>query len=157
MTGSAEARLAQLGITLPEAPKPVASYVPAVVSGRTVYVSGQVPFAGGALAHTGLVGRDISVEDAAGDARVAALNALAVLREAAGGSLDAVARIVKVTVYVASSEGFHAQPLVANGASDLLVEVFEDAGRHARAAVGVAALPLGATVEVELVAELTTG
>jgi enamine deaminase RidA (YjgF/YER057c/UK114 family) len=152
--GSPEARLAELGLTLPEAPKPVASYVPSVVTGRVVYVSGQVPSAGGALARTGLVGRDVSVEDAQSDARLCAFNALAVLREAAGGSLDAVARIVKLTVYVASSEGFHAQPLVANGASDLLVEVFGESGRHARAAVGVAALPLGATVEIDLVAEL---
>lgn len=152
---SAEARLTELGITLPDPPKAVAAYSPFVVSGSTVYVSGQVPFKDGAVTHTGLVGRDVTLDDATADARVCAINVLAQLRAAAGGSLDRIARIVKVTVFVASSEGFHAQPAVANGASELLVEVFGDAGRHARAAVGVAALPLGATVEVEAIAELS--
>ncbi|HVL90318.1 MAG TPA: RidA family protein [Actinomycetota bacterium] len=152
---SAEERLSSLGLVLPEPPKAVAAYVPTAVSGATVYVSGQVPFRDGALTRTGLVGRDVTLEDAVDDARVCAVNVLAQLRDAAGGSLDNVARIVKVTVFVASSEGFHAQPTVANGASELFVEVFGDAGRHARAAVGVAALPMGATVEVEAIAELS--
>ncbi|HEX9695670.1 MAG TPA: RidA family protein [Actinomycetota bacterium] len=152
---SAEERLSALGLTLPEPPKAVASYIPAAVTGSTVYVSGQVPFKDGALTRTGLVGRDVDLDDAVADARVCAINVLAHLRAAAGGSLDRVVRMVKVTVFVASSEGFHAQPQVANGASDLFVEVFGDAGRHARAAIGVAALPLGATVEVEAIAELS--
>lgn len=152
---SAEARLTELGIVVPEPPKAFAAYVPFVVSGSTVYVSGQVPFKDGTVARTGLVGRDVTLEDAAEDARTCAINVMAHLRVAAGGSLDAVARIIKLTVYVASSEGFHAQPAVANGASELFVEVFGDAGRHARAAVGVAALPLGVTVEVDAIAELS--
>lgn len=151
---SVEARLAELGITLPEPPAPVASYVPTVRAGNLVFVSGQVAFRDGALARTGLVGRDVTPEDAADDARTCAINALAQLRAAAGGSLDGVARIVKLTVFVASAEGFRAQPQVGNGASDFLVEVFGEAGRHARSAVGVAELPLGAAVEVEMIAEL---
>jgi enamine deaminase RidA (YjgF/YER057c/UK114 family) len=150
---SPEERLAQLGLTLPEPPTAVAAYIPAVVHGGMVWVSGQLPVRDGGLPRLGLVGRDISVEDAAIEARYCALNALAHLR-AAAGSLDRIERIVKVTVFVASSEGFHAQPLVANGASELFAEVFGDPGRHARSAVGVAELPLGAPVEVELVAAL---
>ena len=146
-------RLAELGIDLPEPPAAVAAYVPAVVHRGLVWVSGQVPFRDGALPRTGLVGRDISVEEAAEEARYCAINALAQLRAAAGG-LERIERIVKLTVFVASSEGFHAQPLVGNGASELFVQVFGEAGRHARSAVGVAELPLGAPVEVELVAAL---
>jgi len=146
-------RLAELGVTLPEPPAAVAAYVPAVVHGGLVWVSGQVPFRDGALPRVGLVGRDISVEDAAEEARYCAINALAQLK-AAVGSLDRIERIVKMTVFVASSPGFHAQPLVANGASELLQAVFGDDGRHARSAVGVAELPLGSPVEVELVAAL---
>ncbi|MGH2828851.1 MAG: RidA family protein, partial [Actinomycetota bacterium] len=141
---SAEARLAELGIVLPDPPPAVAAYVPYVVAGNLVFVSGQVPFAEGKIAHTGVVGRDVTLEDATAEARVCALNILAQLRAAAGGSLDRIARIVRLGVFVASSQDFRAQPAVANGASELLVEVFGDAGRHARAAVGVAALPLGA-------------
>ncbi|MHB8510607.1 MAG: RidA family protein [Actinomycetota bacterium] len=151
---SAEARLKELGIVLPEPPKPVASYVPFRLSDHTVFVSGQVPFVDGKLAYTGLVGRDVTLEEAASDARICAINVLAQLREAAGGSLDNVSRMLKLTVFVASSEGFHAQPQVANGASDLFVEVFGDNGRHARSAVGVAVLPLHCCVEVEAIAEL---
>jgi enamine deaminase RidA (YjgF/YER057c/UK114 family) len=148
-----EERLAELGLTLPEPPPAVAAYVPAVVHAGHIWVSGQVPFREGGLPRVGLVGRDISVEDAAEEARFCALNALAQLK-AAAGSLDRVERILKLTVFVASSAGFHAQPLVANGASDLLQDVFGESGRHARSAVGVAELPLGAPVEVELVAAL---
>jgi enamine deaminase RidA (YjgF/YER057c/UK114 family) len=150
---SPDERLSELGITLPEPPAPVAAYVPAVAHEGLVWVSGQVPFRDGGLPRVGLVGRDISVEDAAEEARYCAINALAQL-QAAAGSLDRIERIVKVTVFVASSAGFHAQPLVANGASELLQAVFGDEGRHARSAVGVAELPLGAPVEVELVAAL---
>ncbi len=151
---SPEERLARLGITLPEAPAVVASYVPAVKSGDLLFVSGQVAFEGGALKRKGLVGREITIEDAAADARVCALNALAHIK-AFTGDLSRVRRIVKLTVFVASSENFHAQPTVANGASDLLVEVFGEEGKHARSAVGVAQLPLGATVEVEVIAEIS--
>jgi len=148
-----EERLASLGIKLPEPPTAVAAYVPYVVHGGLIWVSGQVPFRDGALPRRGQVGRDISVEDAAEEARYCAINALAQLR-AAAGSLDKIERIVKLTVFVASSEGFHAQPLVGNGASELLQEVFGENGRHARSAVGVAELPLGAPVEVEVIAAL---
>lgn len=153
---SAEERLSALGLVLPDPPKAVAAYVPfAVWNATTVFVSGQVNFQNGALTHTGLVGRDITLEDATDDARVCAINVLAQLRAAAGGSLDNIAQLLKVTVFIASSEGFHAQPAVANGASELFVEILGDAGRHARAAVGVAALPMGATVEVEAIAKLS--
>jgi enamine deaminase RidA (YjgF/YER057c/UK114 family) len=145
--------LAALGIELPEPPVAIAAYVPAVVHRGLVWVSGQVPIRNGELPRRGLVGRDISVEEAAEEARYCAINALAQLRVAAG-SLDRIERILKLTVFVASSEGFHAQPLVGNGASELLEQVFGEAGRHARSAVGVAELPLGAPVEVDLVAAL---
>lgn len=151
---SAEQRLAAKGVVLPPVPPVAGAYVPWTAAGALVFVSGQIPFRDGALPVTGLVGEDVSLEQAQEEARHAALNALAVLRDAAGGSLDAVARILKLTVYVASAPGFRMQPLVANGASDLMVEAFGDAGRHARAAVGCVELPLGAPVEVELVAEL---
>lgn len=148
-----EEKLAQIGLTLPEAPAAVAAYVPAVIHGGLVWVSGQVPIRDGALPRLGLVGRDVSVEEAAEEARYCALNALAQIK-AAAGSLERVERIVKVTVFVASSDDFHAQPLVADGASELFQQVFGDAGRHARSAVGVAELPLGVPVEVDLVAAL---
>lgn len=148
-----EERLASLGLTLPEAPPPVASYVPAVVTGNLVYVSGQLPLRDGALPRTGLVDRDVSLEEAAEEARFAALNVIAQLK-AAAGDLSRIRRVVKLTVFVASSPGFTGQPLVANGASDLFAEVFGEAGKHARAAVGVAELPLGAPAEVDAIAEL---
>lgn len=148
-----EERLAALGITLPAPPAAVAAYVPCVTAGGWMWVSGQVPIRDGGLPRLGLVGRDISVEEGAEEARFAALNAIAQLK-AAAGSLDRIERIVKLTVFVASSPGFHAQPTVANGASQLFIDVFGEAGRHARSAVGVAELPLGAPVEVEAVAIL---
>ena len=151
MSRAAEDRLVELGITLPEPPAAIAAYVPAVVHRGLIWVSGQVPIREGGLPRVGLVGRDISVDDAAEEARHCAINALAQLR-AAAGNLNEIERIIKLTVFVASSEGFHAQPLVANGASELFQEVFGDAGRHARSAVGVAQLPLGAPVEVEVIA-----
>lgn len=150
---SPEEKLAELGLTLPDAPAAVAAYVPAVVHRGLVWVSGQVPFRGGELPRRGLVGRDISIEEAAEEARFCALNALAQIK-AAAGSLERVERIVKLTVFVASSEDFHAQPLVANGASELFQQVFGEAGKHARSAIGVAELPLGSPVEVEVVAAL---
>ncbi len=145
-------RLADLGITLPEVPAPVAAYVPAVRSGRFIYTSGQLPFASGELLATGLVGAQVGVEDAVACARQCALNALAAVAEQAGG-LDGV-RIVKVVGFVASADGFTAQPQVINGASELIGEVLGDNGVHARSAVGVARLPLDAPVEVEVIAEV---
>ncbi|MBB5959006.1 enamine deaminase RidA (YjgF/YER057c/UK114 family) [Saccharothrix tamanrassetensis] len=145
-------RLAELGVALPPVAAPVAAYVPAVRSGNLVYTSGQLPFVAGSLAATGKVGGDVSPEEAKAHARTCALNALAAVDDLVG--LDAVVRIVKLTGFVASAEGFTGQPAVVNGASELLGEVFGDAGRHARAAVGVAELPLGAPVEVDLIVEI---
>jgi len=152
----AEERLRHLGISLPEVPKPVAAYVPAVTTGNHVYTSGQLPLVAGKLLCPGKVGVEVTAEEAAEAARICALNALAAVR-AELGSLDRVARVVKVTGYVASSEGFFDQPRVINGASNLLLEVFGEAGRHARSAVGVKALPLNAPVELEILVEITPG
>ena len=154
MTDAPEERLAALGLTLPPVAAPVAAYVPAVRSGPYVYTAGQLPLADGKLPRTGKVGAQVSVDEAAGLARTCALNALAAVALVAGG-LSAVTRIVKVTGFVASDPSFTGQPLVVNGASELLLEVFGEAGRHARSAVGVAVLPLDAPVEVELIAEVT--
>jgi enamine deaminase RidA (YjgF/YER057c/UK114 family) len=147
------ARLESLGYELPEVPAPAGAYVPAVRSGSYVYTAGQVPLKGGELTHTGKVERDVTLEQAQEAARTCALNALAAIK-AELGSLEGVVRIVKVTGFVASSEDFTGQPQVVNGASELLGEVFGDAGVHARSAVGVAELPLGAPVEVEVIAEV---
>lgn len=151
-TGSFATRLAELGITLPVPPKPVASYIPAVRTGRLVFVSGQLPFHEGALLATGPVSSAVPVELASQAARQCVLNALAVLADTLDDDLDRVERMVRLGVFVASDPGFAEQPRVANGASDLLQEIFGESGRHARAAVGSIALPLGATVEVELIA-----
>jgi enamine deaminase RidA (YjgF/YER057c/UK114 family) len=148
-----ERRLRDLGIALPAPPQPVASYVPVVVSGGLAFVAGQVAIEAGSPMWTGKVGLDLDVEAGAEAARRCALQALSALR-AELGSLDRVSRILNVSVFVASSDGFSDQPRVANGASDVLVEIFGDEGRHARAAVGVAELPLGAPVEVALVVEV---
>ncbi|MEW6352045.1 MAG: RidA family protein [Thermodesulfobacteriota bacterium] len=150
-----EARLTSLGIRLPIAAKPVGAYVPAVRSGRWVFTSGQLPMTDGALASKGIVGKDVTVEEAYRAARVCCLNALAAL-QAELGNLDRVTRVVKVTGFVASAVDFTAQPQVINGASELLIEVFGDRGRHARSAVGVAVLPLNASVELELIAEVAS-
>jgi Putative translation initiation inhibitor, yjgF family len=146
------ARLAELGFELPAVAKPVAAYVPAVVTGNLVFTAGQLPFVDGQLPATGKVGDDVAPEDAQAYARRAALNALAAIDQAIG-SLDRVTRIVKVVVFVASTPDFTGQPGVANGASEFLGEVFGEAGRHARSAVGVPVLPLDSPVEVEVVAE----
>ncbi|QQQ76710.1 RidA family protein [Saccharothrix sp. 6-C] len=146
------ARLAELGVELPEVAAPVAAYVPAARTGQLVFTSGQLPFVKGSLAATGKVGGDVSPEEAKAHARTCALNALAAIDALVG--LDKVVRVVKLVGFVASAEGFTGQPAVINGASDLLGEVFGEAGRHARAAVGVAELPLGAPVEVELIVEI---
>ena len=147
-------RLADAGVILPPAPKPIAAYVPWVRAGDLVFVSGQIPMLDGALAAVGPVPSAVGVEAAAVAARQCVVNALAVLAEALDGDLDRVRQIVRLGVFVASDTGFHDQPRVANGASELLVEVFGPAGRHARAAVGSVGLPLGAAVEVELLAEV---
>ncbi|MBM7416970.1 MULTISPECIES: RidA family protein [Nocardiaceae] len=145
-------KLAELGLTLPPVVPPVASYVPAVRSGDHVFTSGQLPMVDGALTATGKVGAEVSAEDATAAARVCALNALAAIDALVG--IDSVVRIVKVVGFVASAPGFTGQPGVINGASNLLGELFGDAGIHARSAVGVAELPLGAAVEVEMIVEV---
>jgi enamine deaminase RidA (YjgF/YER057c/UK114 family) len=144
--------LAGLGLALPPVAAPAGSYIPAVASGSLVYTAGQLPFVEGALPATGKVGAEVALDDAIVFARIAALNALAAA-ESAIGSLDRVTRVVKAVVFVASDPSFTAQPSVANGASELLGQVFGDAGRHARSAVGVAVLPLDSPVEVELILE----
>jgi enamine deaminase RidA (YjgF/YER057c/UK114 family) len=149
---SATGRLAELGIVIPEVAKPVASYLPAMVTGNLVFTAGQLPFISGVLQATGKVGSTVSADAAHGYARTAVLNALAAI-ETAIGSVDRITRVVKLVVFVASDPDFTGQPGVANGASDVLVEIFGDAGRHARSAVGVAVLPLDAPVELELVVE----
>jgi enamine deaminase RidA (YjgF/YER057c/UK114 family) len=146
-------RLAELGIELPPVAAPVAAYVPAIRTGNHVYTSGQLPFVSGTLAATGKVGDEIGPEEAKQHARTCALNALAAVHGLVG--IDAVVRVVKVVGFVASAEGFTGQPSVLNGASELLGEVFGAAGQHTRSAVGVAELPLGAPVEVELVVEVS--
>lgn len=147
-------RLKSMGITLPPAPKPVAAYVPAVRTGNLIYISGQLPFAGGELLAEGSVPEQVSITESQRAARQCVLNALSVLADQVGGDLDRVQRIVRLGVFVCCGPGFSEQPKVANGASELLVEIFGDAGRHARAAVGSIALPLGAAVEVEMIAEV---
>lgn len=153
-------RLAALGLELPAAPAPLAAYVPAVRSGSLVFTSGQLPLVGGALAVTGVVGDgagQVPAQRAKELAAAAALNALAVVAAQLGGGADALGdlvRVVKLVGYVASDPGFTGQPQVVDGASELLLAVLGDAGRHARSAVGVAVLPLGAPVEVELVVEV---
>jgi enamine deaminase RidA (YjgF/YER057c/UK114 family) len=146
------ARLAELGLVLPTVAAPLAAYVPAVRNGSLVWTSGQLPLVNGLLAVTGKVGSDLQPDQASELAKVCALNALAAIDDLVG--LDAVLRVVKVVGYVASSPDFTGQPAVVNGASEFLGELFGDAGRHARSAVGVAVLPLNAPVEVELVVEV---
>jgi enamine deaminase RidA (YjgF/YER057c/UK114 family) len=145
-------RLASLGLQLPAVVPPVAAYVPAVRSGSFVFTSGQVPMVDGALLATGKVGADVTPEQAYACARACALNALAAVDALVG--IDAVTRMVKVLGFVASDPGFTGQPQVVNGASEVLGEIFGDSGQHARSAVGVAALPLDAPVEVELIVEV---
>jgi enamine deaminase RidA (YjgF/YER057c/UK114 family) len=148
----AYARLAELGLTLPKVVPPLAAYVPAVQSGNHVYVSGQLPMVDGKLPQVGKVGADVTVEQGAQHARVCALNALAAIEALVG--LGRIVKIVKLTGFVASAEGFTGQPAVVNGASELFGDVLGELGRHARSAVGVAELPMGAPVEVEVIAEV---
>jgi enamine deaminase RidA (YjgF/YER057c/UK114 family) len=146
-------RLAALGLTLPPVVAPVAAYVPAVRSGTMVYTAGQLPVVDGQLVSTGKVGAEVGAAEAAALARTCALNALAAAASVAGG-LSSITRVIKLTGFVASAPDFTGQPQVVNGASELLLEVFGEAGRHARSAVGTAVLPLDAPVEVELIVEI---
>ena len=150
--GSAKARLAELGLELPVAVQPLGSYVPVVRTGNLVYTSGQLPMQGGTLVQSGKVGVEVTPEQGKELARICALNGLAAVDSLVG--IDAVTKVVKVVGFVASAAGFNGQPGVVNGASDLLADVFGEAGVHARSAVGVAELPLDAPVEVELIVEV---
>jgi enamine deaminase RidA (YjgF/YER057c/UK114 family) len=150
----AERRLTELGITLPTFPKPVANYVPFTISGNQLFISGQCPRATDGNYMTGKVGRDVTVDEAYGHARLAGINLLSVVHHAQNG-LSTVRRVVKLTGFVNASEDFQDHPKVINGCSDLLVEVFGDAGKHARSAVGVSSLPLNITVEIEAIFEVS--
>ena len=154
MTGAIDARLAELGIALPDAPAPAANYVPFVVTGSLVFISGQVPFQDGRLSHVGKLGDAYSVDDGRDCARIVAVNILAQLRAACGGDLDRVRRCVKLGGFVNSTPGFTDQPSVINGASDLIVEIFGERGRHARFAVGAPSLPFDVAVEIDAVFEI---
>ena len=150
---SFEARLAELKITLPPAPKPVATYVPAVRAGDLLFLSGTGPFKDGAIVYAGKLGKDLTVEQGYEAARLTLLNALAMVRQELG-TLDRVTRVVRLTGHVASADGFTQQPAVLNGASDLLVQIFGEAGRHARLALGAAELPLNMAIELELILQV---
>ncbi len=150
----AEEKLAALGLELPEAAAPVANYVGHTVSGKTVYISGQLPFRNGKLAYTGRLGAGVMIDDGYAAGRQCGLNILAHLKVACGGDLDRVARVLRLGGFVNCTPEFNDAPKCVNGASDLMVAVFGDAGRHARAAVGVASLPAGASVEIDAIVEL---
>lgn len=149
MTGSVEQRLRDAGITLPEAAAPAGNYVPWAQAGSLVIVSGQLPLTGGKVVTTGLLGRDVSVEDGQAAARLCAINLIAQVRAACDGDLERVLRVVRLGGFVAATADFTDHPKVINGASDLMVEVFAERGHHARAAVGCSSLPLNACVEVD--------
>lgn len=154
MTGKIDSRLAQLGLDLSSPPAPVASYVPYVVAGNLVFVSGQVTLAKDGLKYVGVVGKELSLDDGKAAARLCAVNVLAQLKTAVNGDLDRVRRCVRLGVFVNAVPEFTQHPEVANGASDLIQEVFGEAGRHARAAVGAGSLPRNVAVEVEAVFEI---
>ena len=154
MAGEIEARLQELGLELPEAAAPVANYVPYVIDGKRLWVAGQVPFWNGSIKYTGVVGEDVSVDDAVNAARICALNILAQTK-AALGDLDRITRVIKLGGFVNGVPGFADQPKVINGASDLLVEVLGNKGLHARSAVGAGGLPLNVPVEVDAVIAIT--
>lgn len=157
MAGRIEARLAELGLELPRPARPVGTYVPYVVTGSLVFVSGQVPLALEGIAYRGKLGRDLSPEEGQAAARLCAVNLLAQLREACGGDLDRVRRCVKIGGFVNCTDDFQAHPAVVNGASDFLVEVFGEAGRHARFAVGAPSLPFDSAVEIDGIFEIAPG
>jgi len=146
-------RLKELGIEIPEAPKPLAAYVPALRTGNYVFTAGQLPLKNGELLYAGKVGWDITAEDAVKAAEICAINCLSAVKTAIG-DLNKIKQIVKIVAFVASAEGFTAQPAVANGASELMLKIFGESGKHARSAVGVAELPRGASVEIEMIVEV---
>ncbi|GBG55542.1 hypothetical protein SPFL3102_03260 [Sporomusaceae bacterium FL31] len=150
---SFEAKLTEMGIVVPTAPKPVAAYVPAVQVGDIIYTSGQIPFVDGQIKYKGKLGKEVTIEQGYDAAKVCVINALAAVKSLAG-SLDNIEKIIKVVGFVNSAPGFTDQPKVINGASELLAEVFGEAGAHARSAVGVAELPIDSAVEVELIVKL---
>jgi enamine deaminase RidA (YjgF/YER057c/UK114 family) len=154
MAGQFETRLGELGIVLPQSPPPAANYVPFVTVGNLVFLAGQIPVRDGVVVYKGRLGDNVSVEDGYQAARLCAINLIAQIKAAAGGDLGRVSRIVRVGGFVACTADFTDQPKVVNGASDLLVAVFGEAGRHARTAVGAPSLPLGIPVEVDAIAEL---
>lgn len=155
MAGQVDARLTELGISIPEAASPAANYIPYTISGNQVFVSGQVPFVDGKIQYQGKVGKDFTTEEAAKCARVCALNILAQVKAACGGDLDRIVQCVKLGGFVNCIDGFAEQPKVINGASDLMVEVLGDKGRHARFAVGTNALPLNVAVEIDAIFEIS--
>lgn len=148
-----EKKIRQMGITIPEAAKPLASYIPALQVGNLVMTSGQVPVEGGAIKYQGKVGKDLTEEEGKEAAKLSSLNCLAAIKSLIG-TLDKIERVLKLTVFVNSAEGFSAQPKIANGASEFLVEIFGDAGKHVRSAVGVNELPLNSAVEIEMIVEV---
>jgi enamine deaminase RidA (YjgF/YER057c/UK114 family) len=148
-----EQKLTQLGLVLPETPKPVAAYIPAKQAGNLVFTAGQLPMVNGELISKGLLGQDVEIEEANKAARICTLNALAAIKGVVG-DLDRIKQIVRVVGYVASVPTFTQQPAVVNGASELLLEIFGEGGKHARSAVGMAVLPLNASVEIELTVEV---
>jgi len=154
MSGTIDARLKDLDIILPSPPAPVASYVPYVVSGNLVFISGQVTLAADGLKYVGTVGKELSLDDGKAAARLCVINVISQLKAACGGDLDRVRRCVKITVFVNAVPGFSEHPEVANGASDVIVEIFGDAGKHARAAVGAGSLPRNVACEVEAIFEI---
>lgn len=150
-----EEKIKQLGITIPEPVKPLAAYIPAMQVGNLVMTSGQVPISSGAVKYQGKVGRDLSEEEGNEAAKLCAINCLSAVKSVIG-NLDEIKRVLKLTVFVASAEGFTAQPKVANGASELIGEIFGEAGKHVRSAVGVSELPLNSAVEIEMIVEVKT-
>jgi enamine deaminase RidA (YjgF/YER057c/UK114 family) len=151
--GAVEMKLNQLGLNLPDAPKPVAAYIPAKQTGNLVFTAGQLPMVNGELISKGLLGLDVEIDEANKAARICTLNALAAIKGVIG-DLDRIKQIVRVVGYVASVQTFTQQPAVVNGASELLLEIFGENGKHARSAVGMAVLPLNASVEIELTVEI---
>jgi enamine deaminase RidA (YjgF/YER057c/UK114 family) len=154
MTGTIDRRLSELGIVLPQPPAPVASYVPYVTTGHLVFISGQIPLENGQVRYAGTVGKDMSLDDGKAAARMCGINLIAQLKAACGGDLDRVRRCIRLGVFVNAVVGFGQHPEVANGVSDLMLEIFGDNGRHARAAVGAGSLPRNVAVEVEGVFEI---
>ena len=155
MASKVEQRLRETGVIIPDAPSPAANYLPFTRTGNLVFVSGQVPFGDGKIEVIGTVGKNASVEDAQGQAKICAINLLAQLKVACDGDLDRVVRVVKLGAFVASADNFFNQPIVVNAASDLMVEAFGEAGRHARFAVGTNALPLNCLVEIDGIFEIS--